>query len=103
MPPVLEKLLILQDRDAKRRGLETQLKAIPADVASTERKIAAEKAEIETARAEAKALEAKKKALETEIGSAEQKLAKYKTQQMTVRKNDEYQALGHEIETTQAA
>ena len=48
-------------------------------------------------------LETKKKLLETEIGSAEQKLAKYKTQQMSVRKNDEYQALGHEIETTQAA
>jgi len=45
----------------------------------------------------------KKKTLETEIGSAEQKLAKYKTQQMSVRKNDEYQALGHEIETTQAS
>jgi uncharacterized protein len=39
--------------------------------------------------------------LETEIGSAEGKLAKYKTQQSQVRKNEEYQALGHEIETTQ--
>ena len=34
---------------------------------------------------------------------AEGKLAKYRTQQSQVRKNDEYQALGHEIETTEAA
>ena len=47
--------------------------------------------------------EAKKKVLETEIGSAADKLARYRTQQLSVRKNDEYQALGHEIATTQEA
>jgi uncharacterized protein len=99
--PALDKLLILQDRDAKRLGLETQLKAIPRDVAAVEQKIADEKGAIDAARGELRELETKKKLIETEIGSAEQKLAKYKTQQMSVRKNDEFQALGHEIETTQ--
>src|ERR1700742_475104 len=103
MSPVLAKLLILQDRDGKRIGLEAQLKTLPRELAAVEQKIAAEKAEIENAKSEARALEAKKKVLETEIGSAEQKLAKYKTQQMAVRKNDEYQALGHEIDTTQTS
>lgn len=101
--PALEKLLILQDRDAKRLGLEAQLKGVPKDIALVEQKIAAEKAAIEAARLEVRGLESKKKMLETEIGSAEEKLAKYKTQQSQVRKNEEYQALGHEIETTQAA
>lgn len=101
--PVLEKLLILQDRDTKRLGLEAQLKAIPREIAAVEQKIAAEKAAIETAKSELKALESQKKLLETEIGSAETKLGKYKTQQSQVRKNEEYQALGHEIETTQSA
>ena len=99
--PVLEKLLILQDWDAKRLGLEAQLKAVPRDIALVEQKIAAEKTAIETARNELMALESGKKLLETEIGSAEDKLAKYRTQQSQVRKNDEYQALGHEIETTE--
>lgn len=98
--PVLEKLLILQDRDAKRLGLETQLKGVPRDISLVEQKIAAEKAAIEAAKQEMRELETKKKLLETEIGSAEGKLAKYRTQQSQVRKNDEYQALGHEIETT---
>jgi predicted nucleic acid-binding Zn-ribbon protein len=99
--PALEALLILQDRDVKRLGLEAQLRAVPLDIAAVERKIAAEKGAIETARGEVKELETKKKLLETEIGSAEAKLAKYKTQQSLVKKNDEYQALGHEIETTE--
>jgi hypothetical protein len=101
--PALDSLLILQDRDSKRLGLEAQLKAIPGEIAGVEKKIASEKAAIETARTELKELETKKKLIETEIGLAEQKLAKYKTQQSLVRKNDEYQALGHEIETTEKA
>ena len=99
--PLIETLLILQDRDTKRLGLEAQLKAAPRDVAAVEAKIAAEKAAINAAKAEVMGIETQKKLLETEIGSAETKLAKYRTQQSQVRKNEEYQALGHEIETTQ--
>ncbi len=99
--PAIESLLILQDRDAKRLGLEAQLKSVPRDVALVEAKIAAEKAAIETAKQELKELEVKKKAFETDIGSAEANLGKYRTQQSLVKKNDEYQALGHQIETTE--
>lgn len=101
--PVLDRLLILQDRDTKRAAVETQLKAVPREIAAIEQKIAADKAGIEGARSELKELEAKKKQLEGEIRAAEEKLGKYKTQQMAVRKNDEFQALGHEIETMQAS
>jgi predicted nucleic acid-binding Zn-ribbon protein len=100
--PLIQSLLILQDRDLKRLGLEAQLKTVPQDVARVEQKIAAEKAAIESSRSELRELELKKKSLETEIGSAEEKLGRYKTQQLSVRKNDEYKALGHEIDTTQA-
>ena len=103
LAPVLEKLLILQDRDAKRLSLEAQLKAVPRDILAVEAKINGEKTAIEDARMELRELESSKKLIETEIGSAEGKLAKYRTQQSLVRKNDEFQALGHEIETTQAA
>src|SRR5205085_1727069 len=99
--PAIESLLILQDRDIKRLALEAQLKAVPSDIALVEKKIATEKAAIEAARTEMRDLEVKKKTLETEIGLTAEKLGRYKTQQLLVRKNDEYQALGHEIETTQ--
>jgi predicted nucleic acid-binding Zn-ribbon protein len=100
--PALASLLILQDRDTKRLGIEAQLKTLPREVAAVEQKIATEKAAIEQAKAELKDLEVKKKAVETDIGSAEQKVAQYRTQQLSIRKNDEYQAMGHQITTTQA-
>ncbi len=97
----LENLLILQERDGKRLALEAQLKSLPVDLAAVEQKIAGERASIEAAKAELKELEVKKKMLENELGSTETKLAKYKTQQASVRKNDEFRALGHEIENTE--
>ena len=97
----LTKLLVLQDRDVKRLALEQQLKDVPREIASVESKIAAEKLAIDTAKTEWRELEAKKKTLETEILSAQGKIGKYRTQQLEVRKNDEYRALTHEIETTE--
>jgi hypothetical protein len=100
--PALASLLILQDRDIRRLNIESQLKSIPRDIAAVEQKIAAEKAAIETAKTELRDLEVKKKGIETEIGSAEQKIAQYRTQQLSIKKNDEYQAMGHQITATQA-
>ncbi len=101
--PALEKLLVLQDRDQRRLGLEAQLASLPAEIAEVEGKIATERGAIDSARAEHIELEVRKKSLETEIGSIEARAGKYRTQQLEVRKNDEYQALGHEIETAQKA
>lgn len=95
----LEKLLVLQERDSKRLNFEQQLQSTPREIAAVEAKIAAEKAAIEAAKAEWHGLESKKKLLEIEIKTAEEKAGKYRTQQAQVRKNDEYQALTHEIET----
>lgn len=101
LTPVLEKLLILQDRDGHCRALEAQITGMPKEAALVEGKIAAERAAIEAGRIELRDLEVKKKGLENEIGVAEERLAKYKTQQSQVRKNDEYQALGQQIDTTE--
>ena len=99
--PTIELLLILQDRDTRRHGVEAQLKAVPREIAAVEQRIASEKAAIDTAKGQLRELESKKKLLETDIGSAETQLGKYRTQQLSVKKNDEYQALGHEIENVQ--
>jgi hypothetical protein len=99
--PTIELLLILQDRDTRRQGIEAQLRAVPREIAAVEQRISAEKAAIDAAKGELRELESKKKLLETEIGSAETQLGKYRTQQLSVKKNDEYQALGHEIENVQ--
>lgn len=95
------KLLELQECDSRRLGLEQQLKSVPREVAAVEARIASEKAAIEAAKSEWHGLESKKKLLEVEIQGAEGKAAKYRTQQLEVRKNDEYRALTHEIESTE--
>lgn len=97
----MDHLLALQEADTKRLALEQQLAAVPRDIAAVEAKIAAEKQAIETAKTEWHGLETKKKSLENDIKSAQEKAAKYRTQQLEVRKNDEYRALTHEIETTE--
>jgi uncharacterized protein len=99
--PTIEQLLVLQDRDMRRLGIEAQLKAVPREIAAVEQRIAAEKAAIDAAKGEVRELESKKKLLETEIGSAETLRGKYLTQQLSVKKNDEYQALGHQIQDVQ--
>jgi uncharacterized protein len=95
--PTVEKLLALQECDQQRLSLEGQLRAVPRDVAAVEQLIAGEKNAIERARGELQALEVRRKALETEIAAAGERLGRYKSQQLQVRKNDEYQALGVEI------
>ena len=99
--PTIELLLILQDRDMRRLGIEAQLAGAPKEVAAVEHRIAAERAAIDAAKTELRELEAKKKTLETEIGSAETQRGKYQKQQLSVKKNDEYQALGHQIQDVQ--
>jgi predicted nucleic acid-binding Zn-ribbon protein len=99
--PTIEQLLILQDRDTKRLGVEAQMKAVPREIAAVEQRISSEKAAIDAAKSELRELESKKKILETEIGSAETQRGKYLTQQLSVKKNDEYQALGHQIQEVQ--
>ncbi|HYC69925.1 MAG TPA: C4-type zinc ribbon domain-containing protein [Opitutaceae bacterium] len=97
----LSKLLALQEADTRRLELERQLQAVPRDIGAVEARIAAEKQAIDVAKTEWRELEARKKTLETEIKSAEERAARYRTQQLEVRKNDEYRALTHEIETTE--
>ena len=99
----LGNLLALQERDTKRLALEQQLQSVPREIAGIEARIAAERAAIETAKAEWHGLEAKKKSLENDIKGSEEKAGKYRTQQLEVRKNDEYRALTHEIETMETA
>jgi len=102
LTPMVEKLLVLQDRDQQRISLEGQLRGVPGDVAAVEQRIAAERTALENARGELRTLEVRRKALEHEIAATEDTLARYKSQQLQVRKNDEYQALGVEIEHAQA-
>lgn len=97
MLDAIERLLALQDRDQKLRTLRLELQAVPTEIASKQKLIADSAARLELARTRAKAIEVEKKSLQVEAASKRDQIARYKTQQLQTRKNEEYTALTHEI------
>lgn len=99
MLDVIEKLLILQDRDVKIRHLRAELGRIEPERKVFQAKAAEAQATLEAARNKVKQIESDRKTLELEVESKKELIARYANQQLQTRKNDEYRALSHEIET----
>jgi len=98
---LITQLLILQDRDMKVRQIEDRLASLPAEKEATKKGIADLEAEIQAGRNKLKELEASGKAVELEMAHVEEQVVKFKNQQIQVKKNEEYQALIHEIDNAQ--
>jgi len=95
-------LLILQDREMNLDRIERSLDALPRERESIQNKIAGFQADIEAGKQRIKEMEVRGKAIETEMGEVENQALKYKSQQLLVKKNEEYTALTHEIELAEA-
>lgn len=93
----MQKLLILQDRDARRETLERQLKDAPTEIASIQATMREDDQRLQDAAAAIQKLEASRRLLETEVESVQAAIYRYKNQQLQVKKNEEYTALEHEI------
>ena len=98
MLPEIEQLLILQDRDRKIRLLRQEQKSAPLERKALEDKLASAQTQLEDFRGKAKEIEVERKKLENEAQSVRDRIAKYQAQKFQTRKNDEFQALSHEIE-----
>jgi predicted nucleic acid-binding Zn-ribbon protein len=94
----LKNLLVLQDRDRRMRDLQRQLEALPRERTALEARIQERGTALQQHRLEAQRIETQRKELDLEVQSHKQQIAKYRQQQLQTRKNDEYAALGHEIE-----
>jgi predicted nucleic acid-binding Zn-ribbon protein len=97
----LEQLLILQDRAQKIRQVEAELKSLPHERTSLEAQVSAASANLEAIKDRARRIEVNKKNLELDIGTRNESIARLKTQQYETRKNDEFAAMGREIERYQ--
>ena len=97
MLDVIEKLLILQDRDRKMRRVKTELATIDPQRQAMKDKAAGAKAGLERAKHRVMEIETQRKQLELEVETKKGQIEKYGHQQFQTRKNDEYQALAHEI------
>jgi predicted nucleic acid-binding Zn-ribbon protein len=94
----LEQLLILQDRQQKIRQIHAEIKTVPLERAHLESQLAATAAGVELLKQKGRQVEIERKKLELDVGTRTESIARLKTQQYQTRKNDEFQAIGHEIE-----
>ena len=99
MLEAIEKLLILQDRDRKLQTLTEELAHIPVERQQLTTKAAQAQAQLEAAKLRVKHLESERKKLELDVDAQKQLIEKYSLQQFQTKKNEEYRALSHEIET----
>lgn len=97
--PEVTQLLIIQDRDRKLRQLKTELKNAPLERKALEGKLAGTSAALDAAKLKAKDIEVRRKDLENQVKSIEERILKYEQQKLGTKKNDEYQAYDHQIET----
>ncbi len=90
-------LLILQNRDRRLLALAKDLEKLPQDEARAKTKLAADEAAVAKAHDAVVDCELRLKRLELDAGTRKTTIARMKIQQFETRKNEEYQALGHEI------
>jgi uncharacterized protein len=98
MNPDLEKLIELEKVDRETLRLGDEVAALPKRVTAIEGKLADDKAVVEKAKAAIKANEASRRKLEADIQACQQKIVKYRGQSSSVKTNDEYRALMHEVQ-----
>lgn len=102
MLDVIEKLLILQDRDKNILRVQTELAHIEPERQVLKAKAVGTQAVLDSAKNRVKQLESDRKKLELEVESKKQQIEKYGQQQYLTKKNEEYRALAHEIENCKA-
>ena len=94
----LEQLLVLQDRQQKIRQIQNEIKTLPLQRTNLEAQLAATIAGVDALKQKGRQVEVDRKKLELDVGTRTGSIARLRTQQYETRKNDEFQAMGHEIE-----
>jgi hypothetical protein len=92
-------LVRLQKLDDEIRALGSRLTAIPKEIEALQKEIAAERRNLEEAQKALAEAQKAQRSHESELAAAEEKIRKYKDQLMSVKTNDEYRAMQHQIET----
>jgi predicted nucleic acid-binding Zn-ribbon protein len=103
MRDVIEKLLILQDRDRKISRVGAELANIQPQRERLRHRLTDSEGEMEVVKLKLKQLESERKRLELEVEAQKLQIEKYSLQQFQTKKNDEYRALASEIETCKTA
>jgi predicted nucleic acid-binding Zn-ribbon protein len=94
----IKTLLIVQDRDTRLRRLRDDLRRLPEEAARAKAGVAADEVAVQKAKAAATENEMAIHRHQLDIDTRRTTIGRLKVQQFETRKNDEFTALGHEIE-----
>ena len=101
MTSTVEKLLALQEIDSRIREVERELKEIPARKKGEEDRLGIHRKEVAEAERKLKATQTEIKKLELENASRNEKIGKFRQQQLELKTNREFKAIDTEIEGVQ--
>ncbi len=103
MLEVIEKLLNLQERDQKIHRTKTELDSVEPQRAAMRAKMSKCETILNDAKTQSNHVESERKDLENAVIAKKDQIAKYSQQQLETKKNEEYKALGNQIETCKQA
>jgi predicted nucleic acid-binding Zn-ribbon protein len=93
----LEHLIRLQEADVEVAKLRQSIAALPRHLATLEEKLRVQTLGVEQADKAIQAEETKRRRLESDIKDQQQKIAKFREQSSSVKTNEQFHALQHEI------
>jgi predicted nucleic acid-binding Zn-ribbon protein len=99
MLDVIEKLLVLQERDRNILRTKDELAHIEPERRELQGRASGSQAKLEAAKLKLKQIESDRKKLELDVEAKKQQIDKYSLQQFQTKKNEEYRALANEIES----
>ncbi|MFT4113085.1 zinc ribbon domain-containing protein [Silvibacterium sp.] len=95
-------LVQLQETDQAIAALRTGLAALPQKIAALEEKLARQKTAVATAEQALKDEDAARRRMESDLKDQQQKIVKFRDQSSSVKTNEQFKALQHEIEFAEA-
>jgi uncharacterized protein len=98
---IVERLLIIQERDRRIAQLTREAQDLPARAQEIKSRLDTHRDAMKAAHEEMKKNAAATKQIEVDIDSRKQKIMKFREQQFQIKNNDEYRILEHEIAVVQ--
>jgi predicted nucleic acid-binding Zn-ribbon protein len=94
----VEQLLVIQDRDRRIHGLLADLERLPREEDNAKTRLAGDLKSVADTEVAGRENEVAIKGLELDIDTRKDTITKLKLQQYETRKNEEFQALNHEVD-----
>src|SRR5271170_3641542 len=93
----LETLMFVQEADQSIARLRREIAALPKHLAELEEKLVKQKLVVEQVEKSTKEEEVKRRRMESDLKDQQQKIVKFREQSSSVKTNEQYTALQHEI------